>query len=167
MSEKFPGDKKDTHLRVIEGGKRGLKEHERPNTNLTPLEKNLGRVRQLSPALDRYLTQPPADRIERIELLGEVTRELAKLTPSDENSAYNVAARRTREKFGERPVTGEYHWRLRTEEQVAWDGQECLEWANAIGECLAAADEQRAKVRGLEEHLDREAAKFYSDEEAE
>jgi hypothetical protein len=39
-----------------------------------------------------------------------------------------------------------------------------LEHAHAVGEKLAAMEHQKSKLTDLEEHLDSEAAKFYSDE---
>jgi hypothetical protein len=151
-------------FRVIEGGKRGLKTQSRQTPESTSWERHIARARELSPALDQYLRQRPADRIERITLLDAIQKEFWKM--ADTADARAAARERNKAKLGERPDTGVYGWQNASDAQIAWDEGLCMEEANAIGEKVAATEKRAGKLERLEDHLTREAAKAHSEDDA-
>jgi hypothetical protein len=165
MREKPPDDR---NFRVIEGGKKELRQHDRQKPERTARDANIARARKLSPSLDRYLAQRPADKEERQLLLTNISRELWELPKVGGPDARNAAWPKAESKFGARPrVEGQFTWRDATEEQVGWDEQYMLEHANAIGEKLVAMEDQESKLRDLEGHLTRGAEKFYNEDTSE
>src|ERR1700731_1682904 len=154
MQEKPPDDR---NFRVIEGGKRELREHKKTRDEPTQWDTNIARVRKLAPSLDTYLAEPPVDRVERKRLLEKIYNELWAL-PAGGADSRNAASQRNKEKHGERPRGEDSSWMDTTDEQIAWDERYEMEFAYAIGEKMAAIEEQEAKLVGLEDHLNREAA---------
>jgi hypothetical protein len=150
-------------FRVIEGGKKELREHNRLRAEPSSGGTNVQRVRQLSPSLDEYLRQPPADRAERMSLLEKISRELWDL-PAGGADPRDVALQRTKAKVGEFPRTENYNWKEATDQQIEWDERFALEYASAVGENMAAIEEQRQKLSDLEDHLTEEATKAYGDD---
>jgi hypothetical protein len=160
-----PSDKPD--LRVIEGGKKELRELPRNTEAVDPRRTNIEKVRKLSPSLDLYLSHRPQDKEERIGLVQKLNDELQRL-PAGSPVPYEAVRKRTIEKFGDRPPNpqGAFTWRDRTEEQVEWDEKQALEWANLVAERMEAMAEQQRKVEKLEDHLTDAAARYYRDEDS-
>jgi hypothetical protein len=161
MSEKPP---ENGTFRVIEGGKKDLREHGRQRTEATSWDNNIATVRKFSPSLDQYLRQQPVDRIDRMILLERVRNELWAL-PLGGADPQSAALQRNEEKHGKRPYTPNAGWRDATDEQIAWDEAFIMEYANAIAEIKTAVEEQDQKLWGLEDHLEDEAAKAYRDDD--
>jgi hypothetical protein len=159
MPEKPPG------FRVIEGGKKELKQHDKHKAEPTTWDKHIARVRTLCPSLDQYLRQPPADRIERMILLEQIRKELQAL-PAGDRDSLDAARHRMTEKFGEYPRTHFFSWRDKSDEQIEWEERYELEFANAIGEKMEATEEQEQKLGMLEDHLTNKAEKAYRDEDS-
>lgn len=158
MKEK-PPDK--PHLRVIEGGKRDLRELAPRVIAADPRISKIDKVRTLSPALDRYLKHRPEENPDVLGLLREITDEFWKL-PGGGADTRNAAYARTEAKLGPWPRTASYHWLTANDAQVAWDEAFTLEYACGIAEQLDATAEHERKLNNLERHLDKAAERHYS-----
>lgn len=101
--------------------------------------------------------------MERMRLLGQIYNELWGL-PTGGADPRNTAAQRNKEKHGDRPRGDGLTWMDATDEQIEWDERYEMELANAIGEKMAAIEEQAQKLAGLEDHLTGEAAKAHRDD---
>jgi PAS domain-containing protein len=156
MSEDTP------RFRVIDGGKKELRELGKRKTEPTEWDRNIARVRTFSPSLDQYLTQRPTDRLERMILLRRIRDELWAM-PAGGADTRNTASQRNQEKHGKRERTKNYLWQDATDQQIAWDERYTMEYANAIAEKMTAIEQEELKIRGLEDHLTEEAAKAYGD----
>jgi len=155
------------NLHVIQGGKKELKELPRSQEAADARRANIERVRKLSPSLDLYLSQRPADREQRMILLQKISDELWKL-PVGGRDPRDAAWKRTEEKLGKyppHPIPGFHMWFDKTDEQIAWNEQYTLEHANAVGEKMNLIAEQQRKVGQFEDFLTDAAARHYADED--
>lgn len=161
MPEKPPDNRT---FRVIEGGKKVLRERDRQRSEATSLDHNAATVRKFSPSLDQYLKQKPVDRIDRIILLERIRNEFWAL-PLGGHDPQRAALQRNEEKHGKRPYTPNAGWRDATDAQIAWDEGFIMEYANAIAEMKTAVEEQDQKLWDLEDRLESEARNAYRDDD--
>lgn len=154
-------------FKVIEGGK-AESSHQSTWDKWKEAGANIQRlatIRKLSPALDRYLANPPIEREEKQLRMADIRNELSKLSRGQ--GLHSEIEKRTTERIGKRPPSGthQFSWRDHTDEQVAWDEQYMLERAALIAERMAAIADHEQKLQEFEDHLSAEAAKAYPEDQ--